>query len=1122
MPTSVDDSPDLWFARYRRDGDAQALARVFDATAPRLLRIAIHFAGDVGAAEDLVQATFVTAIERAASFDASKSVEPWLTGILAHHARRLRREAMRVPDLQRLIERTQSTPFEEAITSELSGQLASALDRLEEPYRQTLILRVRHGMKSADIAHLLGESPGAVRVRIHRGLEKLRNLLPAGVALSGVLALEPARGMSAVKEIVLAKAATPVAAGSSLVIGGMLVGKKLALVGIGIAGLIALWCARSASSDRAQVPLVADRSLETSARAAEPASAASPTSEAFPAIAAQNERAAIASSLPPKIVPLRGRVVQGETDTPIAGARVRLFLPRTTTLSEVERRWADRILIEETGAFSPIDAWPWIPDPLSDLARADREDVTVYDAPLAGVAPIAECVSALDGTFDLPATEAWGFVECSAQGFADRDLPACRVEQIHRLVDGQLKAERLEHDALVVRMWRSAPLSGYVIDDHGESLHRRMKFLFRGSCMSRHGAAANPFDPSSVGSWVVETDDEGRFAAELAAPSVHAVCIEPGFSSTNVGIDPKRKERRVFETSFRPGVEKDPVLLVVKHRMLLHVKDATSGKAIETVWISSVGMPDGYPRHTGKFRDVRGAFALAPDIDSYGGEFPAYMREAARVTVWAEGYLAKTLDVENPADGPDVEVALERGELPVLRGIVRSRGDGVAGAVVSIFAFGQMGWHSDDGFMLDSAKSSTDGGFQFTLPAGDYRLRCKHGDVVRNLTLHVPANEPCVFDLDRGGSILVHVRDSNGVARSKHNVALHGDDGRSAGTTTDEQGSATFDGLTPGKYTVFIPWKSGSGPFSADSQQEVALANDEHRTVDFQLPSSDPRHPRLIVDDGNLAGWRARDPYGQHREWVDVQADGTVPIEIQLGVRAIEVQRDKTRRWNFGIPKDPPDGLALRVARHGPGYCGTLRNWSGDRTLAHVGVLAYLRARDKEAPSCVACTSDAHGRFELTGLEAAEYELSFRFDGDSGEDTLWWDRSLGAMTFLPSHLPAESANEIEIRLPKAPRGAASPLTSTVISGKLLTSGSPAARIQVCFYSFVDNADGALRLVPQGCFNTSGEDGSYRVTVPRAERYHATFYDKSTKHAYREQDWTASAQSTELVRDFDLE
>ena len=89
------DQLDRLFERFRQGGESEALGRVFDATAPRLLQLAIHLVGDIGAAEDLVQATFVTAIERASTFDASRSLDAWLAGILANHARDLKKAARR-------------------------------------------------------------------------------------------------------------------------------------------------------------------------------------------------------------------------------------------------------------------------------------------------------------------------------------------------------------------------------------------------------------------------------------------------------------------------------------------------------------------------------------------------------------------------------------------------------------------------------------------------------------------------------------------------------------------------------------------------------------------------------------------------------------------------------------------------------------------------------------------------------------------------------------------------------------------------------------------------------------------------------------------------------------------
>ena len=56
-------SVDQAFASFVRTGHPGDLAKVFDDTAPELLRVASHLVGDLSLAGDLVQSTFLAAIE---------------------------------------------------------------------------------------------------------------------------------------------------------------------------------------------------------------------------------------------------------------------------------------------------------------------------------------------------------------------------------------------------------------------------------------------------------------------------------------------------------------------------------------------------------------------------------------------------------------------------------------------------------------------------------------------------------------------------------------------------------------------------------------------------------------------------------------------------------------------------------------------------------------------------------------------------------------------------------------------------------------------------------------------------------------------------------------------------
>ena len=73
------------FRRFQETRDPRLLGKVFDATAAELLRVAGHLAnGDLELTKDALQATFLTAIEQADSYDTERDVRPWL--LVVSHA----------------------------------------------------------------------------------------------------------------------------------------------------------------------------------------------------------------------------------------------------------------------------------------------------------------------------------------------------------------------------------------------------------------------------------------------------------------------------------------------------------------------------------------------------------------------------------------------------------------------------------------------------------------------------------------------------------------------------------------------------------------------------------------------------------------------------------------------------------------------------------------------------------------------------------------------------------------------------------------------------------------------------------------------------------------------------
>ncbi len=57
------------------------------------------------------------------------------------------------------------------------AQAVEALKQLDDSHREVLVMRYVNGLEPAEIAHITGETPNTVSVRLHRGLSKLRVIL---------------------------------------------------------------------------------------------------------------------------------------------------------------------------------------------------------------------------------------------------------------------------------------------------------------------------------------------------------------------------------------------------------------------------------------------------------------------------------------------------------------------------------------------------------------------------------------------------------------------------------------------------------------------------------------------------------------------------------------------------------------------------------------------------------------------------------------------------------------------------------------------------------------------------------------------------------------------------------
>ena len=162
-----------------RAGDREAFEELVRLTARLVFARAYLECGDVHAAEDLVQETYLRAWRSVRQVKDANSFRPWLMSILhavvvdsaRHNARKKRSgntaELTDVPDMR--------TPADALTTDEERQAALSALRGLPEEYRQVLTLRYLAGADYETIGRELAISNGSLRGLLHRGMELLRS-----------------------------------------------------------------------------------------------------------------------------------------------------------------------------------------------------------------------------------------------------------------------------------------------------------------------------------------------------------------------------------------------------------------------------------------------------------------------------------------------------------------------------------------------------------------------------------------------------------------------------------------------------------------------------------------------------------------------------------------------------------------------------------------------------------------------------------------------------------------------------------------------------------------------------------------------------------------------------------
>lgn len=174
---------ETWTARIRR-GCREAFSHWIDHQQPKLLGYAQRKLGNPEDALDVVQETFVAAFQsRERAPQEANGCQAWLFGIARNKVVDHLRKRSRLPspvDLEGNLSRplAGSADTAEVATDRVETQrVLSALERIDEPFREALILVSVEGLSYQEVAAVQGVPKGTIRSRVSTARSQLRAAL---------------------------------------------------------------------------------------------------------------------------------------------------------------------------------------------------------------------------------------------------------------------------------------------------------------------------------------------------------------------------------------------------------------------------------------------------------------------------------------------------------------------------------------------------------------------------------------------------------------------------------------------------------------------------------------------------------------------------------------------------------------------------------------------------------------------------------------------------------------------------------------------------------------------------------------------------------------------------------
>ncbi|MDJ0758373.1 MAG: sigma-70 family RNA polymerase sigma factor [Woeseiaceae bacterium] len=150
---------------------------------PDMYRYGAWLSRDRSIAEDVVQEALLRAWKSLDALRDDAAAKHWLLTIVRReNARYFERKRLDMVDVDDL------SPAQEALIAETEdeqlNEVREAIYRLEDDYREPLVLQVLMGYSTTEIAELMGLKQGAVLTRLHRARHKLKEVVEDDAAVA--------------------------------------------------------------------------------------------------------------------------------------------------------------------------------------------------------------------------------------------------------------------------------------------------------------------------------------------------------------------------------------------------------------------------------------------------------------------------------------------------------------------------------------------------------------------------------------------------------------------------------------------------------------------------------------------------------------------------------------------------------------------------------------------------------------------------------------------------------------------------------------------------------------------------------------------------------------------------